>query len=328
MFSNFMSHLQNTLFTISDFNSNTFQSAVRHQNGSVTATIDLPSDLNFNVLRCHLVCEEHSFLVHLALRIDSKMIPLFEHISQYTVYVPPSSEIGISPLGEARFHTMVNTTGTAFVFGMLQAEVALYSSPPDDVTKTYFDSNAAYSFLPDDKGKVVRLSKVIENSKEYHADVIIKTHKIFQDGAVISVLAACTNPSSLIHRMDVKHVRYVHPTGTSSPVKPDTLGFIQEDYNLFVERNQNALIRCTVIGNPHPTITLHKRGKKGLSTAIDVPFHMTHLKYKSTAVFHMFNVDETKTGDYICLASNGNRQVESSPHTLSLITEQMIKESV
>ena len=257
------------------------------------------------------------------------MAPVFEHVSTYTVYVPPSGEIGISPLGEARFHAMVNTSGTTFAFGMLQAEVALYDSNPADVTKTFYDSNAAYSFLPDDKNNVVRMKKIIENNNESHTDVIIKSNKLFQEGAVISVLAACTNPSSLVHRMDVKQVRYIHPTGTSSPIKPDTLGFIQEDYNLFVERNQNALIRCTVIGNPQPTMTLHKKGKNGmLSAAMDAPFHLTVLKYKTTAVFHVFNVDETKTGKYVCMATNGNREVESSEHTLSLISKQMIQESV
>lgn len=305
------------------------QRTEEHKNGSITATIDLPTELAFNVLRCHLVCEQHSFLVHLALKVTHGMAPVFEHVSQYTVYVPPSSEIGISPLGEARFHTMVNTSGTTFSFGMLQAEVALYNSFPGDVTKNHFESNAAYSFLPDDKNKVVRMKKVVENNNEFHTDIIIKTDKVFQDGAVISILAACTNPSSLIHRMDVKQIRYVHPTGTSSPVKADTLGFIAEDYNLFVEKNQHALIRCTVIGNPHPTVTLHKKGKNGVvSAAIDAPYHLTELKYKVTVVFHVFNVDETKTGKYICMASNGNRQVASSEHTLSLISQQMIQESV
>lgn len=315
-------------FTPQYFNPTTFESIVKHKNGSTTATIDLPKDLSFNVIRFHLVCEQQSFVVHLALRVTYGMAPTFEKISQYSLFVPPSSEIGISSRGEARFHTMVNNSGTSFSFGMLQTEAALLSSLQNDPSRTYYDSNAAYSFLPDDRSKVVRLRKVIETAHEYHADVIVKSNKIFKDGAVISVLAACTNPSSLINRMDIKQVRYVHPTGTTTPVKADSLGFIQEDFNLFVEKNQNALIRCTAIGNPRPQITLHKKDKKGHGPALKVPQHMTVLKYKFSAVFHIFNVDETKIGEYVCVASNGNRKVESAIHTLSLINQQMIQESL
>jgi len=279
------------------------------------------------VLRFHLVCEERSFVTHLALRVKPGMAPTFESVSQYFVYVPPASEIGISPSGEARFHAMINTTGTTFKFGMLQAEADLYSHAPNDVTSTYYDSNAAYSFLPENKSNVIRLNKVMDTNGEYHADVVIKSNKLFKEGAVISVLSACTNPNSIIHRMDIKQARYLHPGGTTTPIKKDTLGFIEEDYNLFVERNQHALLRCTVIGNPRPTITLHKLGKHGRSAPLDIPYHMTRLKYKSTAVFHVFNVDETKVGNYVCIATNGKRKVESPKHSINLISQQMIQES-
>ncbi|XP_052772002.1 uncharacterized protein LOC128211352 [Mya arenaria] len=295
-----------------------------HANGTVTSLVRIPANMPFSLIRFHIACKTHSYRVHVALDVKHGMPDTFEAVNQFSLFIPPTSEIGISPKGEARLHAMVNSTGTTFRFGIMQAEIALYSKRPNDIAHSYFHPSAAYSFLPGDETSPIRLNKIAQTATEYHADVILNSTKLYNQGAIVSVMGACTVAGpTIIKRYDQKLVMFLNPTSTAEPVTSFTLGFLDEAYDILVEKNKHGLIRCTLIGNPTPEIMLHKKTPSGGSVRITAPNYSTHMEYKTTTVFHIINASEADVGEYYCHATDGVRNVETQTHKLGIVTPEM-----
>lgn len=297
------------------------ETLVRHENGSISATVHIPTDMDFMLLRLHTACNVHNFRMHVVLDVKHGMADVFEVIDQYTMFIPPTREIGVSPKGEARFPVMVNASGTPFVFGLVQAELALYSKRPNDVEFTFFNPFSAYSFYPSEKTSPIQLHVYEQTNQLYHADIILKSDKLYQTGTIMSILSACTiSAPSIVRRLDMKQILYLNPTATATPVTSMTLGFIDEEYNIHVKPNDHGLIRCTLIGNPPRNVMLHKKNADGTNVMVHAPEHSTYLKYKTTTVFHLLNVSQSDVGDYYCHATDGVRNVETQIHKVLLQT--------
>ncbi|XP_053407980.1 uncharacterized protein LOC123547861 [Mercenaria mercenaria] len=271
------------------------------------ASICLPTDMKFDSIRLHLICEMHSFELHLSLQVSHNMTSTQENVKQYVLMVPQSNEIGISSRGEARFHVMVDTSGTKFSFGMLQAEATLLYG-----TIALHDS--AFSFLPDNKNKMLRLRKIAETGTEYHTDVVIKSANLQKSKTMISVSVACSQPQSIVQRLDMKHVTYLkrNQVGFSASQKhPVAVLGEQKQELLNVAKNGNVLLRCRAFGFPRPNITLHKKeGNKIRSHT--VPSYTTSLEFEKTTVFQILNATASDSGHYICKTSNGLSSAEKT----------------
>lgn len=278
-----------------------------------SAAICLPTDLKFETVRLHLICEKHSFELHVDLHVSHNMSNTREDVKQYILLVPQSNEIGISSRGEARFHVMVDTSGTQFMFGMLQTQVTMLQG-------ANVQHDSAYSFLPDDKNKRVRLRQISSTETEYHADIVIMSNILPTSETMIAVLAACTHPRSMIQRLDMKQVRYLkrHETGSLHSQSQPLAIIDQHDQTLQVIKRDNALMRCKAFGYPRPNIALYRtNGVK--REPYTLASYTTSLQFEKTTVFQLLNATDSDSGKYICKAFNANTSVEKG-YTVKVVS--------
>ncbi|XP_060575126.1 uncharacterized protein LOC132732671 [Ruditapes philippinarum] len=275
-------------------------SSVQATGQSKSASICLPTDMAFDSLRLHLICQMHSFELHLSLQVSHNMSNTQEDIKQYYLLVPQSNEIGISSRGEARFHVMVDTSGTKFSFGMLQAEATLLNGAVQE-------HDAAFSFLPDNNNnKMLRMRKIANSGTEYHADIAIISRNLKKSKTMISVSVACTQPASILHRLDMKQVTYLQRnTAGLSSSQMNPVAFLGENKqeSVTLAREGNTLLRCKSFGFPRPNVTLLKQEGNKLRPQT-VPFYTTSLEFEKTTVYQLLNVTVQDSGLYICKSSN------------------------
>ncbi|KAH3790089.1 hypothetical protein DPMN_168284 [Dreissena polymorpha] len=301
-------------------------SETKHSNGSISASMELPPEVPLTLLRFHVACKKQSLLVYTVLYVSHGMADTFEEIKQFSLYMPPANEVGITPGGEARFHAVVDTSGTKYKFGLLQTELSVYSKRLGEVANSFFTNYAAFSFLPTNTSSPIAQRQIVQTSTEYHADIILTSKELYKNGAVVSILAVCANPTALIQRMDVMKLMYLRPMGSREPVAPGTLGFIDEEYNIPVQPSEHALVRCKLVGNPVTNITLHmKPARGGDYVPVDAPVKLTAMEYETTAVFHLLNTSSKDAGGYICKATDGVTEVRTRNHELSILTADKVK---
>jgi hypothetical protein len=174
------------------------------QNKSVkTASVCVPREKTYEAIFLHLYCDKHSYELHLNLKLSNILAESNEQLKQPLLLIPRSHEIGISSRGEARFHVMVNTSGTDFSFGMLQTEVTLNGA--------LHENDVAYSFYPAEKHKLVNMKKISGSIGEYHTDITIKSKNLKSSDTIIAVSSACTNPTSILQRLDIKQTINLQP---------------------------------------------------------------------------------------------------------------------
>lgn len=273
----------------------------------ISSSICLPKDLNIVDLKLHLISEKNSFELHLGFKVSHNMTNTSEDIKQYILLVPESSEVGVSSSGEARFHVMVDTFGTKFLFGLLQTDVSLLHGQ-------VVQQDSAFSFLPDNRKKIIRFQKNVSKGTEYHTDVILKSDILQKSKAMVSVSAACTQIHSVIHRLDIKKVLYLQRKAveaTSNNKHSVAILGVQKQEFIPVEEQGNTLLKCTSFGIPRPNITLYRKVSDKFTPHI-LPSYTISLKYEQTKVFQILNATMSNSGLYICKASNTMSSAEKT----------------
>ncbi|KAL4232132.1 hypothetical protein ACF0H5_009707 [Mactra antiquata] len=282
------------------------------KHGDSHTSICLPSGLVYDKLVLHLLCEMHSFELHLDMRIPKATIEVREPLEQYDLIVPKPNEIGVTSRGEARFPVMVNNSATGYAFGLLQAEVTLLYG-------NYIRYDSAFSFLPASPNQIISAQQVGVNGKENLFNIALKSNILRKGEAFIAIMAASSNPNSIVERLDIKQGILLRRGNDKNSGFNNALHFPEGQSEVItIKKHNNAIMVCETVGDTNPSVTLYKRTLGGIEP-VNVPSYTTSLPPETVTTFQLLNVTEADSGVYICKVAK-NQRSSSKVFTVNVVT--------
>ncbi|KAL3865092.1 hypothetical protein ACJMK2_006723 [Sinanodonta woodiana] len=267
------------------------------------ATVKLPRNHGLSTLKVNLIAKNTTFELQAVIDITGNS-QHSERISSFTFFVPSSSEVGISSTGKTQFHVYVDTSQSTFKFAIITAD--LYSLVQRNST-SHIIEKSAYSFQPDVTSTALRLANRTHQENTYHADLIMDSIAVANNGGMLTMLSGCIGTGKLVKMLYIRRTLLLRTKPGMPPIPADTVAFITTDTPRNISLTQSSktliVIRCTAVGNPRPLISLAKEGGQVVTEKSNVTIFAAQYPFRTAAIFAFKSTPEP--GEYTCIAKSG-----------------------